>query len=366
MLVYYLLLVGSLAIGIPLCRLKHGKKIYCGLAGAALFLVAAFREGVGFDYYPYTTWFYETTWRSEYELMGYGQEKGFLIPVKFLADATGNHQIMFVVIAAVITAAVMIYIYFYTEKAYISVFCFLAFGVFFNSMCFMRQMIAAAILLFAIRYIKKKQFFRFLALVLFASAFHISALVMVVFYFLLQVKMNWISFGVYSGALVLFLFFSEAAIEFVTQYFYTGYQLGAHPEITIGIGPVYAVFFGILFLLAFAVRKRLCEKDKFNNVFINIMFFVFFFEVMGAKHAVLSRFAGVFIIPAAIVLVPKVIEAYTELCREKFGKDRRKLIISQTAVLTAFAAFSTFVYSYMLVDNYNGVVPYQTVFTERG
>ena len=366
MLVYYLLLIGSLAIGIPLCRLKHGKKIYCGLAGVALFLVAALRKGVGYDYYLYALWFFDAMDKPEFLLAGYKQEKGFLIPMKFLADSTDNYQIMFIVIAAVITAAVMIYIYFYTEKAYLSVFCFLAFGVFFNSMCFMRQMIAAAILLFAIGYIKKKQFFRFLVLVLFASAFHISALVMLVFYFLLQVKMNWISLGVYSGAMILYFFFSEAAIEFITQYVYTGYQLGEDAEITNGVIPIYAVFFGILFLLAFAVRKRLCEKDKFNNVFINIMFFNFFFEVIGAKHAVLSRFAILFVMPAIVVLVPKVIEEYAELCGEKFGKNRRKLIVSQAVVLTVFAAFSTFVYSCMMVNNYNGVVPYQTVFTERG
>lgn len=366
MLVYYLLLIGSLAIGIPLCRLKHGKKIYCGLAGVALFLVAAFREGVGYDYYLYASWFFGAKNEPEFLLAGSKLEKGFLVPMKFLADATDDYQIMFVVIAAVIAAAVMIYIYSYTEKAYLGVFFFLAFGAYFNTMCFMRQRIAAVIVLFAIRYIKKKQFFRFLALVLLASTFHVSALVMIVFYFLLQIKMNWISLGVYSGALVLYFFFSEAAIEFITQYFYTGYQLGEDPEITNGLGPVYAIFFGILFLLAFFVRKRLCEKDKFNNVLINIMFFDFFFEAMGAKHGVLSRFAGLFIIPALIVLVPRVVEEYAELCREKFGKDRRRLIISRTAVLTAFAAFSTFVYSYMLMDNYNGVVPYQTVSVERG
>ena len=364
MLVYYLLLVGSLAIGIPLCRLKHGKVIYCGLAGVALFLTAALREGVGYDYYMYASWFVDSRYESEFFLIGYKQEKGFLIPMKFLADATEDYHVMFVIIAAVIAAAVMIYIYFYSEKAYLSVFGFLAFGAFFNSMCFMRQMIAASIVLFAIRYIKKKQFFRFLVLVLFASTFHVSALVMVVFYFLFQIKMNWISLGIYSGLAVMYFFFSEAAIEFITQYVYTGYQLGGDVEITNGLGPIYAVFFGILFLLAFAIRKRLCEKDKFNNVFINIAFFDFFFEVIGAKHAVLSRFAVLFVIPTVIVLVPKLIEEYTEICREKFGKNSRSIMVSKVAVLAAFAAFSTFVYSYMLVNNYNGVYPYRTVFTE--
>ncbi|MCH5203481.1 MAG: EpsG family protein [Oscillospiraceae bacterium] len=366
MLVYYLLLIGSLAIGIPLCRLKHGKKIYCGLAGVALFLVAALRSGVGYDYNLYGNLFYQYQSESELFLSIHKEEKGFVIPVKYLAYATDDYQIMFVVIAAIITAAVMLYIYFYTEKAYLGVFCFLAFGVFFNSMCFMRQMIAASILLFAMQYIKKKQFYRFAVLVLFASVFHVSALVMLVFYFLLRIKMNWISLGVYSGILVLYFIFSEKALEFITKYVYTGYQLGSNAEITGGITPIYMIFFGIFFVLAFAVRKRLCEKDSFNNVLINCMFFDVFFEAMGAKHAVISRFAILFIIPAITVLVPQVITVYMELCKEKFGKNKKKLMASKAAVLAAFAVFCTGMYTFMIVNNYNGVYPYQTIFSERG
>lgn len=366
MVVYYLLLIGSLAVGIPLCGLKHGKKIYCALAGVALFLVAALRSGVGYDYNLYGTWFLQARHEFDFKLSGYKQEKGFLMPVKFLADATDDYQIMFIIIAAVMAAAVMLYIYFCTEKPYLGVFCFLAFGVFFNSMNFMRQMIAAAVLLFAMQYIKKKQFFRFLVVVLFASTFHVSALIMVVFYFLLKIKMNWASLGVYTGALVIFFLTSEKILTLITKYFYTGYQLGSNVEITNGVAPIYTIFFGIFFALAFAVRNRLCKKDEFNNVLLNCMFFVFFFEAMGVKHAIVSRFSILFIIPAMTALIPEVVMAYVELFKDKFGKDKSKVTISKAVVLTVFATFCTCMYTYMIVNNYNGVSPYKTVLSERG
>lgn len=366
MLIYYLLLIGSLAAGIPLCRLKHGKKIYCGLFGLAFFLVAALRSSVGYDYNQYGGWYLRSRYQMVFQLSKWQPEKGFLIPMKFLADTTENYQIMFVIIAAILSAAVMLYIYFNTEKPYLGVFCFLAFGIFFNSMNFMRQMIAASIILYAMQYIKKKQFFRFFVLVIFASAFHISVLVMVVFYFLLQIKMNWASLGVYSGILVLYMFFSEIVLGFITQYVYTGYQLGVFPEITNGIMPIYTIFFGIFFVIAFVLRKRLCKRNSFNNVLINCLFFVFFFEAMGIKHAVISRFAIFFVIPAITVLVPEIVSALVEVCKEKFGKDHNRLTISKTVVLTVFATFCTCMYTYMIVNNYNGVYPYKTIVSERG
>lgn len=368
MIVYYLMLIGSIVIGIPLCKVKHGKMFYCSIMGVAFFLVAALRSSVGYDYNLYGSWFLEYRYDIDFQIhfMENKVEKGFLMPVKFLAEVTDNYQIMFVIIAAFIAAAVMIYIYFNTEKAYLGVFCFLAFGVFFNSMNFMRQMIAASILLYAMQYIKKKQFFRFLVFVIFASAFHVSALIMLVFYFLLQIKMNWKSLGVYTGILILYFIFSEPALRFITRYFYTGYQLGSNVEITNGTSPIYPIFFGIFFALAFAVRKRLCEKNEFNNVLLNCLFFDFFFETMGIKHAIISRFAILFIIPAMTVLIPEIVTAYVEMFKEKFGKDKNKQLISKAVVLSVFATFCTCMYTYMIVNNYNGVMPYQTVLSERG
>ena len=366
MLVYYLLLVGSLAVGVPLCRLKHGKGVYCALAGTALFLTAALRSGVGYDYNLYGSWFVDYRLKLTSELGKFKQEKGFLIPMKFVSEVTDNYQVMFVIIAAVISTAVMLFIYFYCEKPYLGVFCFLSFGVFFNSMNFMRQMIAATIVLYAFQYIKKKQFFRFLVFVLLASAFHVSALIMVVFYFLLQIKMNWISLGVYSGLLVLFFIFSEKILNVITRYFYTGYKPGSSIEVSQGTMPIYAILFTLVFIVAFLLRKRLVESDSFNNVFLNCMFFVCFFELMGIKHGIVSRFSVLFLIPAVTVLVPKTLTTLVEFCKEKFAKDKVKQSTTKAVAVAVFITFCTGMYSYMIFNNYNGVYPYKTVISERG
>ena len=54
MLIYYCLLIISVAAGIILCRNKAGKIAYCVLMGVAFFVIAAIRYDVGFDYALYS------------------------------------------------------------------------------------------------------------------------------------------------------------------------------------------------------------------------------------------------------------------------------------------------------------------------
>ena len=362
MVIYWLLLAASIGIGIPLCKVKHGKLIYCIVFGVALFLVAALRYDVGYDYNLYASWYFDVQSHSIADLAFYKQEKGFFIPMKLLTYISIDYQAMFVVLAFIFAVSIMAYIYFNAEKPYLSVFCFLSFGLFFNSMNFMRQMIAAFIVLYALKYIEKKEPLRFFVLVLFASCFHVSALIMVVFYFLLQIKMNWITLGVYSGLMVLFFLFSTDILKVITKYVYKGYNPESNIEVILGMNPIYAVFFGIFFLAAFLLRKPLVEKDPFNNVLINCMFFTFMFECIGVKHGILARFVILFFIPAIVILVPQVVLMIVEKCEQKLKNRKKGLLLSKTVAVTLFFAICTGMYGYMTLNNYNGVYPYQTIF----
>ena len=135
-------------------------------------------------------------------------------------------------------------------------------------------------------------------------------------------------------------------------------------HVTDGVVPTYMIFFGVFFAAAFAVRKRLADSDKFNNVFLNCCFFTFFFELLGVKHSILSRLGVYFIIPAAIVLMPRVITAFVELFREKIKGDVKKRTLVCAAAVTVFAAINITMYTLMIVGNYNGVVPYHTVYDD--
>lgn len=366
MITYWLLLIGLTLGGYFICRLKHGRLIYCIAAGIALFTVSAVRAHVGYDYNLYGTVFMNNMTRSMENIIAEERmEKGFAIPMKLLSDVTSDYQVMFVIIAFIITLAVMLYIYFYSEKPYLSVFFFLTFGLFFNSMDFMRQMIAASVILYALQFVKKKQFIRFLSLVLFASVFHISALIMIPFYFILRIKMDWLTLGIYSGVTVIYFIFSWDILGFVTKYVYKGYDPTKSPEVINGTNPIYALFFAAFFMLAFLLRKELTEKDSFNNILLNCMFFMVFFEICGIRHAIVSRFAVLFFIPPVVILMPRVFDVLMKKCSKAFGGDKTRTNILKTVSVVVVMGLCSFIYTYMIANNYNGISPYKTIFEEE-
>lgn len=365
MVVYWLLLIASLAVGIPLCKLKYGRGIYCVLMGIALFITAAIRAHVGYDYNLYGGWFVDLISQSVEDVMYLKNEKGFMIPMKLISDVNTDYQIMFVVIALVLTIGIMLYIYFYSEKPYLSIFFFLSFGLFFNSMNFMRQMIAAVVVMFALQYIKKNQFMRFLALILFAATFHISALIVIPFYLILKIKMDWLTLGIYSAITVFILMFSWQIMDFVTDYVYKGYDPSRNVEMINGTKPEYAIFFSVFFILAFLLRKELIKEDPFNNVLLNCLFFTAFFEIIGVKHGIISRFAVLFFIPAFVILIPRAVSLLIKKCGKAFNGERTRCNILKTVAIILVFGSSAFMYGYMIQNNYNGVMPYRTIYSEE-
>ena len=159
-MIYNILLIVTVLAGIPLCKLKHGRLIYCISAGLILFAVAAIRMYVGYDYNAYGSVYISCVPETLESVGSMRMEKGYLMICKLLADYFVDYQILFVVIAAIITIPLMIHIYRHCERPYLAVFGFLTLGLYFNTLNFMRQMIAALLILQGFRYIEKGYFFR--------------------------------------------------------------------------------------------------------------------------------------------------------------------------------------------------------------
>lgn len=361
MMIYILLPVAAAALGIPLCRNKSGRIIYCVLMGLALFAVAAFRRGVGHDFNIYGNLYIDQMTMTLEDIEASRIEKGYAMISKLLADYIPDYQTIFVICAAFFAAAVSLTVYKYCELPWIGFACFLTFGVYFNSLNFLRQMIAGFIIMYAMRYIEDSRFLRFALIVIFASCFHLSALIMLPFFFILRIRMTPVTLGVYSALTAVFLVFSWDILDFITDYVYKGYDPRSNIHVTTGVDPIYMIFFAGFFAAAFVLRKELTEKDSSGTIFLNCMFFTLFFELLGVKHSILSRFGVFFIIPAAIVLMPRVVLILLGKCRKKgdCGKKERFVPI---AALSVFAAANIAMYGLMIARNYNGVMPYLTIY----
>ena len=368
MLIYYLLLAGSIGLGLVLNRnkFKHGKLFYCIIIGIALFVISAIRSHVGYDYNMYATRFYEMNFSSLDKLShSERMEKGFIIPIKLLSDLFISYQPMFVAVAFIIAAGVTIYLYRGSEKPWIGVTAFLMLGLYFNSMNFLRQFVAAIVVMYALKYIQKNQFMRYAALILLATCFHISAFIMIPFFFILKIKMEWITLGIYTAILTVSLVFSYPIINLITQYIYKGYDLETNVEIMNGLPIGYTIGFLVFFLLAFLFRKPLVAKNPFHVISINCLYFTVFFEAIGIKHGVVSRFAILFYLVPALVLAPDMVMIILEKTRKFFSGSKVQKTASFAVVSIMLVLSGTIFFQYLLSKNYNGVLPYQTTFQEQ-
>ncbi len=363
MTVYWILLVLSAALGIPLCGLYEKRSdrraaVYCIVMGAVFALLAAVRFDVGVDYNMYAKLFYDMNFMDTEQLGNIQREKGMLFPVVLTEIFTFDYFPAFAVLSPVIYALIMAYGAKYSDNPWVGVFAFLCFGVFFNSLNFMRQIIAASVGAFALRYAAKGNYFRFALFAVIAGAFHRSAFLLLPFGLVCLIPMNIpVLIGLLCGSGAVFAF-SGDIINAVTGFVYKNYGAVEHREVTVGLSPLYTVMFGVIFIGAFVLKDKLRGDEREINQLLWCAYGGFFAEALGMKHAILSRLGLLFFLPVVFLLVPKIFTAVCRLASGHKGRRKRAAVLAAATLMIAMAGL----YGGLLYKNYNGVVPYQTVF----
>ncbi|MCM1523417.1 MAG: EpsG family protein [Ruminococcus sp.] len=359
----YLILLSIALAGIPLCGLNgvsKGKKqlAYWIICAAVFTVVSAVRFSVGHDYNLYASWFYDLNF-TDYEEMGaWRREKGLLLAFKALNSITPDYGYAFILISLMIYPPLMVLLWKQSSNLWVSMTAFLGMGIFFNSLNFMAQFIAAVICGFAFDYLRKGCLWRFAVLVILGCAFHKSAFILLPCALFRCVRCSKKTLAAALGLTAVLYVFSDDLIGFFTKYIYTNYDMQTSREMSAGLSPIYCVMFGIVFLTGFLLRDRMdCSEEK-TGIMLWSSFAAFFFELMGTKHGVISRFALLFFIPGTLLLIPEIFNTALKLV--KGGKA------GKAAVTAAFAVLMCVNCGVLLSRNYNGVVPYNTVFSSEG
>lgn len=363
MLIYFFLLAGVIAAGIPLCSPKCGKTgriIFCAAAAVVFILVSALRFQVGYDFNLYGGVYFNMKYQTIEEICNTKMETGFLLPLYVLNLAFEEYHTVFIFTSLIIYPAIFYLIYKNSSNPWISTTAFLCFGIFFNSLCFLRQIIAALIVAYAIQYLNKRNLWRFLVLVIAAASFHWSSLIMLGMWLLLMIKPGKIYLAVVTAGTVVFCFVSRQLMYWVIDHFYMyhNYDPAKNPEASQGLPIWYTVMFGILFIISFIFRNRLIEKNKKNSIYINCLMYTVVFEAMGTRHGILSRFALLVYLPAILYLVPDMVTVIREYISEKFASAEKRVRLMNIISACAGSAFALGCYIMLMLNNYNGVVPY--------
>ena len=321
--------------------------------GLAVFAISAMRYFTGSDYGSYAELFRSFYFLSEEELFGLAHEKGFLMPLYAISPAVSDLRTFFAVISAVCAVGVTMLIKRYSGSVTVAAAAFILGGAWFYSMNFLRQFIAGMLVMAALRYAESREFLRFVTVILAATAFHWSAIILIPVYFLLKIRWN-TTVMLFGGLAVLGgLIASEFAVNMGIELLYTKYKEQYTPDLA-GLPVYYALGFSALFVLAYLLRERLYKRSEMNVIFVNCLFLTAFFEILGIRFAMLSRFAVLFVLPSLLGAVPELFICVSDILSEKKGK-RGRLIAA-----AVFAAFGVAYYGCLLVMDGNGVVPYRT------
>lgn len=188
------LLIFSIPVLIYYLRLDKRKQLYfLGFYLSFLALFVGFSDMLGgYDRYIYGYYFDncadlvhvgKSFFSPDIRNLGYESEPGYMIWNCIIALFTSNRYIFILFTTLLIYVLLFFAIRDYTKNYPFAIVAFMALWFCFT-FTYLRQVLAATIGFFAIRYVVNRQFRKFLLLVLLASTIHNSALILLPFYFL--------------------------------------------------------------------------------------------------------------------------------------------------------------------------------------
>ncbi|MCM1268697.1 MAG: EpsG family protein, partial [Bacteroidales bacterium] len=230
-----------------------------------LFALSACRLNVGNDYAKYVEFMHLVNCDAYVPT-----EIGFNLLVKLIYALSGfeNFLLVFAVYAFVTVLLFLLAMYEQSDEFALSFFLFMMLGYYFQTFSTVRYYLALAIALYSMKFVLRRQWGRFIALVLVGAAFHKSLLVVIPLYFLASLR--WKKWQLVLAALfsTTFLFMQDFYLKVVVflypTYEDTEYLEGGTSYINILRCVAVLVFAGIVYLME-SKEQRLVESGSGEN-----------------------------------------------------------------------------------------------------
>ena len=230
-----------------------------------LIIISGFRYGVGADFFSYA-YIFELI-RSD----GWGPVDFAFVEVSLIVLGFGvQNQFLYLLFAAI---TLLFFAHFYRRYAYNPVFAMVLFALmpilFFGSFNGIRQFLAMGIFLFSLRFLVNRKLLHYMLVVLIASLFHKSALLMLPLYFIVHLQSSMQLYMLLFLVYVVMLQFANYILYEVVgfSYVYTLYPDRYDGSLGFKIYPLILLFVGLFF-----IRKHLTQSFSANNVFINMLY----------------------------------------------------------------------------------------------
>lgn len=324
-------------------------KFYAILSFLPLFCTAAFRYGVGTDYfYTYVPGFLLINGGGDYDYY----EIGFYWLNRIIANYTDNYQVLFFVTSLIIYGFIYFMITKYSVLPSYSVFLFVCSSMYFNSLNNIRQFSAMALCFFALKYIlfdSKRNIIKYFIFIFIATTIHTSAIVYLILPFLLKLEIKYISQIILLCLSIVFKFIMGNKISLLIEIFankYSRYLSSNNNSIYFS----FLVFNLIIYLfMIFLESYYIKGKDKLCIRYLNIELLAVLLFIYSDVIPLADRVSRYFMLPL-ILSVPYFISKITNIKAKRLLKY-------------GISIFFILWISFYLYRGDDAILPYQSIFS---
>lgn len=388
MTVYYINQALILGLAYPLCIRKPNKMkmmSYLIICFGYMWFLATFRVNIGYDYLSYIKIFEGIGSTYNFiDLFSLPYEPGFTLLTWLMTLVVSSPTVMYGVYSALIFVPIAVGIYWYVKpsEAWLSTWCYVALTYFYSSMNFIRQNLALGLVFLSYRFLRSRKPIPYFLLVLLASCFHRTALIMIPVYFLATIPLNKISGSIYAGATLLLYLFSPWIMDFITSYVFSYYKDTVYVDT--GFSFVFLFIPTVILVLCLSVYIIWIKRNRDAVILMNVMIYSWIIWLFITRHFILERFSH-FTYILALVAVPAALSclfapdedyaALSKLAAEKPTKKTKQDLHKEKSIQQKISDHKKYYWSAVIafmivswlynefgqyVNNFHNVFPYQT------
>ncbi|MDQ0975364.1 transmembrane protein EpsG [Neobacillus niacini] len=287
--------------------IKPNKALVFGTM-VSLALVAGLRSNIGDTYfYKHSFEMNDFTW----EFINSQKDIGFGLLQMVLKRYSNDPQILILTTAIITNILIVLVLYKYSRMFELSMFVYITGGLFLISMNGIRQCLAAAVIFTATKFLIEGSLLKYILVILVASTFHQSALVLIPIYFLVRYK-------AWSKATFILLFFSILIVlgfdKFSTILFsaikdteyghYQNFNEGGASIIRVAVNlvPIAISYFG---------REKLRKIFPESDIIVNMSIIGFVFMIISTQNWIFARFSIYFTL-YHLILISWIVKVFSE------------------------------------------------------
>jgi transmembrane protein EpsG len=308
-----------------LMSIKPNKLFAFGTMLSFIF-VSGLRNNIGdTPFYKHTYVINDFNW----EFVKAQDEVGFAVLQMILKRYSDDPQILIFTTALITNVLIIIGLYKYSRLFELSIYVYITGGLFLVTMNGIRQCLATAIIFIGTKYLINGNWFKYILIVIFASLFHQSALILIPIYFLVRYK-------AWTKATLILLSFSVIIVLGFNQFSKVLFsviensQYGVYSQFDEGGASVIRVFvFAMPLVIAFFGREKLREIYPESDYIVNMALIGLSFMIISTSNWIFARF-NIYFELYQIILISWIVKVFRE-------KDQR--LVYYAIILCYFAYY---------------------------